>query len=533
MGASEEFFQKMLVQMAQQNQQNKWSSPSNILSAGQLLLSGLGGLSQGAAASAASQSAAEQLAYQQAQDAYLRRLQGRTGLQNAIMGQLDRRDQAGVNIANASPLGAEQLFRQQMAGARAASAMAENFQPLMPGASSSLTPYVARTPNVVSAYASPDYRSTISSGATEDSIRDRRAVIDGLRADRPDALSRENQLMQLLVAQMQEASKPLYQADPTGQQAQAAPKKERGFWSKLGSVALPVAGLAAGFIPGVGPLAGAALAGAGSALGRAAGGGGVKDAILAGAGGAAAGYGMAKAGIGEPGGLLSRAPKAGFEGPNLALDKFGAMMPGGQSAASMAMPDLPSAAPALFARPNMTPVAYPSSATQPRIAPSAGRVGLPPMRPAASHVIGAASAQPVSTSTLGANRPTAMRASTGVERFRDFISPVADALGGIGAPGMGFVSTTQPYSASPLAAGQPSAFGQVSQSPIGAAILGTVAGAAPRSAGQLMRPGASPSTQAMASQILQAANAKLKAGDVAGAQALWAQLQPLMPFLPR
>jgi hypothetical protein len=86
-------------------------------------------------------------------------------------------------------------------------------------------------------------------------------------------------------------------------QAQAAQQEQEkdkpGFWKKLGSAVLPVAGLAANFIPGVGPIAGALISGATGAAGGALS-GGKKGALLGGAAGAAAGYGMSKAGIGEP-----------------------------------------------------------------------------------------------------------------------------------------------------------------------------------------------------------------------------------------
>lgn len=365
------YTQQILAQIASQGQQaSKWSSPQNLINLATLGLNGVAGLGSGAAASRSADRSAQELAYRQAQDAYLRRLQGRTGLQNAISGQLDARQQAARDIEGASPLGWEQLYQMQMARARGLSDVAGNFQPLRPGPSSTVGGFVPTSPNLVGAFATPDYRRTISQDMTDRAVGDRRNVIAGLSADTPDKLARENQLMQLLVAQMQEASKPLYREDavagvPGGSSA-PAPKK-RGFWSKLGSVALPIAGMAAGFIPGVGPIAGAALAGAGAGLGRAAGGGSVKDAIMAGAGGAAAGYGMAKAGIGEPRKLLP------FEGPNLA--NFG-MMPGGANASPMVMPDVQS-----FPPPSLVNGGMQGSPTIPSMKPPS--MGAPAPRAAA------------------------------------------------------------------------------------------------------------------------------------------------------
>lgn len=297
---------EQILQAFLQNQQSqsRWNSPQNLLNLATLGLSGIGGLAQGAQQGKQNALSREAQIYQQMQDAYERRRAARSGLGGAIMGNLDRRDAAGVNIANASPLGAEQLFRQKMARSAGMSDVAANFSPLRPGAASTVGGFVAQNPNILGAITNQRYRDTVSEGATEGSIRDRRTVIDGLRADTPDKLHYENQLMALLTRQMEEASKPLYNENAflsgSPQDGAQAPAKKPGFWSKLGKVALPIAGLAAGFIPGVGPLAGMALAGAGGAAGGALGGGGVRGAIMGGASGAAAGYGMAKTGIGEP-----------------------------------------------------------------------------------------------------------------------------------------------------------------------------------------------------------------------------------------
>lgn len=296
--SSNAFFQQMMAQMSQQS---KWNSPQNLINLATLGLGGIGGLASGAQQGRAAEMTLEQQAYQRAQDAYARRLAGRNGLQGAIMDQLQRRDQAGINVANASPLGWDQQYRQQMAGARAMSSVAENFRPLMPGPSSTVGGFVARTPNVVGAFATPDYRSTISQGATENSIQDRRTVIDGLRADRPDALSRENQLMELLNAQMREAAAPQLApydaAVASATQAQPAAKKKGGFWRNLGKVAAIAAPIVAAPFTGGASLA---LIGAGAgAAGAALNGGGVKGALMgAGMGALTSGIGGGAAGAG-------------------------------------------------------------------------------------------------------------------------------------------------------------------------------------------------------------------------------------------
>ncbi len=357
---SEEILQQFMLQS---QQQNKWNSPQNLINMATLGLGGISGLAAGAQQGRSDQMSLEQQARQRAIEDYIRRQQGRTGLQNAISGQIDRRDQAGVNVANASPLGWDQGYRQKMAGARAMSAGAENFAPLKPGPSSTVGGFVASSPNILGGFSSPDYRSTISNGATESAITDRRMTIDGLRADRPDQLARENQLMQLLNDQMLEASKPLYQ-EPTGQSA--APEKKKGFWSKLGSIALPIAGMAANFIPGVGPIAGAILSGIGSGAGAAIGGAGAGGILGAGAAGGAGAYGMSKAGIGEPGGFLGgrpAAPPSGFEGPNMTDRLF----TGGQFA-----PDL--VAPPSYGTPNSAMSGAP-------VSPSMRPAGAPVSRP--------------------------------------------------------------------------------------------------------------------------------------------------------
>jgi hypothetical protein len=71
-------------------------------------------------------------------------------------------------------------------------------------------------------------------------------------------------------------------------------KKGGGFWGKLGGVLKFAAPIAAGFIPGIGPLAAAAIGGAGAGVGTKLQGGGWGDALVAGGMGAAS-SGLARA----------------------------------------------------------------------------------------------------------------------------------------------------------------------------------------------------------------------------------------------
>lgn len=89
-----------------------------------------------------------------------------------------------------------------------------------------------------------------------------------------------------------------------------------GFWGTLGKGLLKAAPIAASFIPGVGPLAGALIgAGTGAASG-ALGGGGLKGAIGGGLGGAAMGKGSS-------GGFMGPQQQGGF------LGKLGGIFGGG------------------------------------------------------------------------------------------------------------------------------------------------------------------------------------------------------------
>src|SRR5678816_2562966 len=78
------------------------------------------------------------------------------------------------------------------------------------------------------------------------------------------------------------------------------------FWSTLGKTALKVAPIAAGFIPGVGPLASMGIGGLTAGLSKKLEGGSLKDALISGGIGAGTGYLSGKLGdmtTSKPGGL--------------------------------------------------------------------------------------------------------------------------------------------------------------------------------------------------------------------------------------
>lgn len=278
----------------------------------------------------------QQDAYKRAAEAYARRMAARSGIGAALQDQALARRDAAQSTLDAMPLGAEQDLVRRMARARGMSTVAEHFQPLMP-TDASIAGTIRQSPNMLSALTGADYRQSISPEATARSIAERRKAIAGVNPDfvfgsmgdyggpdlgaevtaygqsrGADRLARENQLMQLLTNQMQEASKPLYQepaisglpADGPGPTSPApAAQKGTPWWKKalkVASVAAPI--VAAPFTGGTSLAAIGALSGAvGGALegGKK---GALQGALLGGAtsamGGGAAGE-AAKRGVGE------------------------------------------------------------------------------------------------------------------------------------------------------------------------------------------------------------------------------------------
>ena len=231
-----------------------------------------------------------------------------------------------------------------MARLRGLSGAAENFHPMTP-TSGAISGLVRPSSNILSAFTTPDYRQSISPEATARSIAERRKAIGGVNPDFQfgnmgdyglpnlggevqayqdkiggDRLGRENQLMQLLTNQMQEASKPLYQGsgqgpgvtDPTAPAptATAAPAaKGTPWWKKIlkvAAVAAPI--VAAPFTAGASLAIPLAIgAGAGALSGALDGGkkgalmGAGLGALTSGIGGGAAGAGAKKV-LGESAG---------------------------------------------------------------------------------------------------------------------------------------------------------------------------------------------------------------------------------------
>ena len=270
----------------------------------------------------------QQEAYRQASDAYARRMSARSGIGMALQDQNLARQLARQSTLNASPLGAEQSLAMQMARARGLSTQAEGFRPTM-SQDPSIASRMGALPNVLGGFTTADYRNTISPEATARSIAERRKAIGGVDPDfqfgnmadyglpnlggevssyqnkiGADRLGRENQLMQLLNSQMQEASKPLYQdpgaastfgQTPTTPTAPAEETKKKGspWWKKVLKVAAAAAPIVAAPFTGGTSLA---LIGAGAgALGGALDGGkkgaltgGLLGGLTAGLGGGAA-----------------------------------------------------------------------------------------------------------------------------------------------------------------------------------------------------------------------------------------------------
>lgn len=274
----------------------------------------------------------QQQAYREASDAYARRMSARSGIGMALQDQNLARQQARQSTLSASPLGAEQSLAMQMARARGLSTQAEGFRPTM-SQDPSIASRMGALPNVLGAFTTGDYRNTISPEATARSIAERRKAIGGVDPDfqfgnmadyglpnlggevssyqnkiGADRLGRENQLMQLLNSQMQEASKPLYQdpgAASTFGQTPTTPtapveekKKGSPWWKKVLKVAAAAAPIVAAPFTGGTSLA---LIGAGAGALSGALDGGKKGALTGGLmGGLTAGLGggAAKLGVG-------------------------------------------------------------------------------------------------------------------------------------------------------------------------------------------------------------------------------------------
>jgi hypothetical protein len=498
----------------------------------------------------------QQEAYRQAVDAYTRRMSARSGIGMALQDQNLARQSARQSTLNASPLGAEQSLAMQMARARGLSTQAEGFQPTR-SQDPAIASRMGALPNMLGAFTTSDYRNTISPEATARSIAERRKAIGGVDPDfqfgnmgdyglpnlggevssyqnkiGADRLGRENQLMQLLTNQMEEASKPLYQDPgaassfgPTAPTAPAEETKKKGspWWKKVlkvaaaaapivaapftGGTSLAMIGAGAGALSGAldggkkGALTGGLMGGATAGLGGGAAGNAakrvagesVKSALqraivnpraLTTIGGSAASAFGGDSAVGKLGtaaqavspflrgarpgmvaGFENQMPK-GWQGPQQLPESLGPGMTGFDPNFNSPAPVLASTRAPQYIAPqgaNLQSMGIgdgrPVAVNRPRVQ---GPQGLSPMRPVASHSPFVAP-PPMIAGTMGANRPTAMRANTLAEQYGvNLNAPLGTPL-------------DQPYADSPLAQGQPPMFAQVARTPVGAAILGSMA----------------------------------------------------------
>jgi hypothetical protein len=271
---------------------------------GQIGLQGLQGLLGGMDNS--QEENEEQLRQDQFFRALLESLNNQGNIEQGIGAENFTRAQS---FANANPLGQEQQYKKSNTlGLQGLEALSGR--------------QLARgTPSLASNFTSrPGVRDAYSDANVDEAIRQRRIATAGLdpRAAQEIGGSGSDYASRLFgeLQGSQNMRRDLgqQQYDMIGERSAQAAAEGRskddgpGFWKKLGGALLPIAGVAANFIPGVGPVAGMAL----SALGGAGGGaltGGAKGAMLGGVGGAAAGYGVNKAGLGN-----SMPKGAGFEG---------------------------------------------------------------------------------------------------------------------------------------------------------------------------------------------------------------------------
>lgn len=221
-----------------------------------------------------------------------------------------------VQFSNANPLGAEFNLRKDTVLGRAGLEALGGRQ-------------LARgTPNIASGFMDrPGVRDALSDSAIDQAIRDRRVSNAGIDPRAAMELGGTGDYAQTLFNNMQgsrqnqmNANTNVMNALKTRQQGfnDEAAKNQRqqqnagggGFWRQLGGAMLPVAGMAANFIPGVGPALGTLISGASGAAGGALT-GGRRGALIGGALGTAGGYALNRAGLGNS----NRPPQgAGFEG---------------------------------------------------------------------------------------------------------------------------------------------------------------------------------------------------------------------------
>lgn len=398
---------------------------------GQIGLSGLTGLLGGMNNSADQDRATADQRYNDSRDdeffqLLLQALNNQSGVEQDITQEQLQRSLA---FSNANPLGAEQNLQTKGAAGIAGLDLLQN-RKLGGG-------QVNNAANVNTG----NLRQTLSPEAANESIRQRRIATAGLdpRAGMEiggagsDYASRLFGELQNSQNQRRDNASQAFdmvgdrRTEMAAQQAELAQQSEQkdgpGFWKKLGGVLIPAAGLAANFIPGVGPLASMAIGAASGAAGGAML-GGKKGALAGGIGGGVAAHGLNQ--------LPSQKPSSWQGAP------YSGPVQGAQ-------PSIPKAADFTQDIMNQGAIGGGFSPQQPRrgsVTPPTMGVGMQPrglqpstlasptapkpqmpfqMNPVSSHQGYAPMTLPSSQpqSTLGANRPTAMRAPTMTETLMD------------------------------------------------------------------------------------------------------------------
>lgn len=209
--------------------------------------------------------------------------------------------QRSLAFSSANPLGAEQRLRQNTVLGRAGLEALGGRQ-------------LARgTPNIAAGFMNrPGVSDALSDNAINESIRQRRIATAGIDPRASMEIGGTGNYAQNLFNDIQNSRNAQRTSSGNIQdqinsrramiQQQMAQQDQGsggpGFWRKLGGTLLPIAGVAANFIPGVGPVLGTILSGAAGAGGGALA-GGRRGAILGGIGGTAAGIGLNRAGLGN------------------------------------------------------------------------------------------------------------------------------------------------------------------------------------------------------------------------------------------
>jgi hypothetical protein len=238
-------------------------STSDWLGIGSLATNALGGLAAGADGS--DEQRDMQLRDDQLFALLLQAMQEQGNIEQSISSENFNR---ASGFANANPLGAEQRLRQDTVLGRAGLEALGGRQ-------------LARgTPNIAAGFMDrPGVREALSDNAVNESIRQRRIATAGIDPRAAAEIGSPNGYADRLFGELQGnqdqrrqiGSNVLDQVNQRraqlAQQMQEAEDDGGGFWKKLGGTLLGIGGVAANFIPGVGPVAGALISSAAGAAG--------------------------------------------------------------------------------------------------------------------------------------------------------------------------------------------------------------------------------------------------------------------------